>query len=238
MNILISNDDGWDAPGITALKEVAGSFGTCVVVAPRTEQSGISHQLTLFRPLRLTEEAKDVWSMDGTPADCVRVALTQMDTPFDLVLSGINNGGNLGADVYVSGTVAAAREAALFGLPSIAMSQHRLRFGEAFNWNRAKPVASKILGYCIEKGLKNRELININFPDFSDLPQETPIPDFEIVDPCPLDPAPRLAVFESKVVEGGTSYQSIGKYNQRPRSPGHDVASCFSGQVPVTRLTF
>lgn len=235
MNILISNDDGWDAAGIVALKEIASSFGSCTIVAPETEQSGISHQVTLFRPLHLFEKAEDVWSVEGTPADCVRVALTQLDMTFDLVLSGINIGGNLGSDIYVSGTVAAAREAALFGLPAIAMSQHMLRFGEAFDWNWSKQIASRLLQHCINKGLKKRELININLPDFS---AATSLPEFEIVDPCPLDPAPRLAVFESESKENGRLLKPVGKYNDRSRSPGHDVATCFSKQVPVTRLRF
>lgn len=235
MNILISNDDGWDAPGITALKEVAEAFGTCTVVAPATEQSGVSHQVTLSRPLRFSEKAKDVWAVDGTPADCVRIAMTQLESTFDLVLSGINNGGNLGADIYVSGTVAAAREGALFGIPAIAMSQHRLRFGEAFDWKWSKQVASRVLQHCIEQGLKKREVININFPDFSD---SSPLPEFEIVDPCPLDPAPRLAVFESETKENDQLLRSIGKYNDRPRLPGHDVATCFAKHVSVTRFTF
>jgi len=235
MNILISNDDGWDAPGIAALHEVAKSIGQCTIVAPETEQSGVSHQISLARPLRLVRQSDDVWSVDGTPADCVRVALTQMETSFDLVLSGINNGGNLGADVYVSGTVAAAREAALFGLPAIAISQHQLRFGEPFDWKWSKKIASEVLQTCINKGLQKRELININLPDFSD---SDSMPEFSVVDPCPLDPAPRLAVFESTTLESETLLKSVGKYSDRNRSPGHDVAACFSKQVPITRFRF
>jgi len=235
MNILISNDDGWDAPGIVALHEVAKSIGKCTIVAPVTEQSGISHQVTWTRPLRLTEQSEDVWSVDGTPADCVRVALKQLETSFDLVLSGINNGGNMGADIYVSGTVAAAREATLFGLPAIAISQHRLRFGEAFDWEWSKKVASDVLQTCIEKGLQERELININLPDFS---ESDSLPEYKVVDPCPLDPSPRPAVFESETQGGATLLKSVGKYNDRNRSPGHDVAICFSKQIPITRLRF
>ena len=251
MNILISNDDGWDAAGIGALLEVAKSFGNCTVVAPATEQSGVSHQITLFRTLKLTQQSEDVWSVDGTPADCVRVALTQLKTSFDLVLSGINNGGNLGADIHVSGTVAAAREAALFGLPAIAISQHRLRYAESFDWKWSKVIAARVLQHCLDAGLQKRELVNINLPDFSDSkPGSDSEPEPEIVDPCPLDPSPRPAIFESRTAQeatlaegatlakGTTLLKSVARYNDRSQSPGHDVATCFSKRIPVTRLKF
>lgn len=236
MNILITNDDGWDAPGINALLEVANDLGSCVIVAPANEQSGVSHQISLMRPMQLLQRSDAVWSLDGTPADCVRVAMTQFETSFDLVLSGINNGGNLGSDTYVSGTVAAAREAALFGLPAIALSQHRARFGEAFDWKWTKRICANVLQHCLDTGLKKREVINANLPDVSDAES---LPIVEIVDPCPLDPAPRLAVFESESgQEEGLLLRSVGKYNDRSRSAGHDVEACFAKKVPVTRLQF
>lgn len=236
MNILITNDDGWDAPGISALLEVAKDLGSCTILAPDKEQSGVSHQISLFRPMQLVQKLDAVWSLDGTPADCVRVALTQFETSFDLVLSGINNGGNLGSDTYVSGTVAAAREAALFGLPAIALSQHRARFAETFDWKWTKKICAKVLQHCLDAGLKEREVINANLPDVSD---SKSLPIVEIVDPCPLDPAPRLAVFESESdKQEGSLLRSVGKYNDRNRSAGHDVETCFAKKVPVTRLQF
>ncbi len=233
MKILISNDDGWDAPGIVALLEVTKSFGECTIVAPANEQSGVSHQLTLSRPLELAQRSENIWSLDGTPADCVRVALTQLDASFDLLISGINNGGNLGADVYVSGTVAAAREATLFGLPAIAISQHRLRFGEAFDWTRSKQICTRVLSHCFESGLNERDLININLPDVSDMES---LPEIRIVDPCPLDPSPRPATYEAEKVGDVTRLRFAGKYNDRKRTEGCDVEACFSKQIPVTRL--
>lgn len=235
MNILISNDDGWNAPGIDVLVEVAQEFGDCTVVAPTHEQSGVSHQMTLWQPMDFVEQSKNVWSLDGMPADCVRVALTQLERSFDLVISGINNGGNLGSDIYVSGTVAAAREAAIFGLPAIAISQHRLRFEETFDWANTKKLASKVLRHCFESGLNRREVININLPDVSDA---DPIPEVEIVDPCPLDLNPRVAVYDSVPCDGRTTVKSVGKYNDRKRTADHDIATCFSKQVPLTRLQF
>lgn len=235
MNILISNDDGFDAPGIDALLEVANSFGECTIVAPAKEQSGVSHQMTLWQSIEFTQQSDNVWCLDGTPADCVRVAMTQLETRFDLVLSGINDGGNLGSDIYVSGTVAAAREAALFGLPAIAISQHRLRFGEAFDWSNTKTIATDVLKHCLDAGLNSREVININLPDVS---ESMPVPKCEIIDPCPLDPNPRVAVYESQPCDTGISLKSVGKYNDRKRSPGHDVETCFSKKVAISRLQF
>ena len=235
MNILISNDDGFEAPGIDALLEVASAFGDCTIVAPAKEQSGVSHQMTLWRSVEFVQHSDNVWSLDGTPSDCVRVAMTQLETRFDLVLSGINDGGNLGSDIYVSGTVAAAREAAIFGLPAIAISQHRLRFGEAFDWTNTKTIASDALKHCFDAGLTPREVININLPDVSD---SKPSVKVEIIDPCPLDPNPRVAVYESQPCENGVSLKSVGKYNDRKRSSGHDVETCFSKKVSVSRLQF
>lgn len=236
MNILITNDDGWDAAGIAALLDVAQEFGSCTILAPANEQSGVSHQISLWRPMQLLQQSEAVWSLDGTPADCVRVALTQFETPFDLVLSGINNGGNLGSDVYVSGTVAAAREAALFGLPAIAISQHRARFADDFDWKWTMKICASVLQHCHDAGLKQREVVNVNLPDVSDAES---LPVVEIVDPCPLDPAPRLAVFESESdQQPGTLLRSVGKYNDRKRIAGHDVETCFAKKVSVTRLQF
>jgi len=235
MNILISNDDGWNAAGINSLLEVASEFGQCTIVAPAEEQSGVSHQMTLFGSMKLTQQSSQVWSLQGTPADCVRIGLTQLKQSFDLVLSGINNGGNLGSDVYVSGTVAAAREAALFGLPAIAISQHRLRFNESFDWTYSKQLAEQILKHCLDAGIKKRELININLPDVSNCPE---LPACQIVDPCPLDPAPRVAIFESQSENDGTLFRSVGKYNDRASSAGHDVESCFGKKITVSRMRF
>lgn len=235
MNILISNDDGWDAPGIETLLEIAAEFGECTIVAPATEKSGISHQMTLWQPMKFIQQSGRVWSLEGTPADCVRVALNQLTTSFDLVLSGINNGGNLGSDIYVSGTVAAAREAALFGIPAIAISQHRLRFSETFDWQSTKQIAREALQHCVDRKIASREVLNVNLPDLSD---DDSVNNVEIVDACPLDPAPRVGEYDADPGEGYVSLKSVGKYNDRKRTTGHDVATCFSGKVSVTRLSF
>ena len=124
MRILLSNDDGYAAPGLTVLAQALRNIAEVVVVAPERNRSGASNSLTLDRPLRLNHVEADVYAVDGTPADCVNLALTgAVDARPDLVISGINAGENLGEDVLYSGTVAAAMEGALLGLPAIAISQ-------------------------------------------------------------------------------------------------------------------
>ena len=123
MLILVTNDDGINALGLHVLEKVASAFGEVVTVAPETEQSGASHAITLLRPLRLAQAGANRFSLDGTPTDCVFIALSHvMDRRPDLVLSGVNRGPNLGYDVLYSGTVAAAMEAALKGIPAISFS--------------------------------------------------------------------------------------------------------------------
>jgi 5'-nucleotidase len=124
MRILISNDDGYLAPGINALAEALASIAEIIVVAPDSNRSGASNSLSLDRPLTVNRAANGFYFVNGTPTDCVHIALTGMgDAPPDLVVSGINNGQNMGDDTLYSGTVAAATEAFLFGIPAIAFSQ-------------------------------------------------------------------------------------------------------------------
>lgn len=235
MRILITNDDGWDAPGIDAMLEVASRFGQCTVVAPLEEQSGISHQVTFHRPLNLVQRSERIWSLDGTPADCTRIGLTQLSSsqPFDLVLSGINNGGNLGSDIYISGTVAGAREATHFGVPAIAISQHRLRFKEAFDWTFSKQALQIVLQHCFDQGMSGRRLLNVNLPDYTD---SESLPKIEIVDPCELDTSPLSTNYAVEKSDGGTSLLYRGKYSDRGRIEGSDVDVCFSKRVSLTPL--
>lgn len=124
MNILISNDDGYLAPGLIALAEAVGRIATVTVVAPDGNRSGASNALTLDRPLSLSCASNGFYVVNGTPSDCVHVALTAlMTSPPDLVISGINQGQNMGDDTLYSGTVAAATEGYLFGIPALAFSQ-------------------------------------------------------------------------------------------------------------------
>ncbi|MET4732633.1 5'-nucleotidase [Thalassospira sp. MBR-102] len=164
--ILISNDDGIDAPGIRLLEKLACSLSDDVwVVAPTTEQSGAGHSLTLRHPLRIRKRDERHFSVDGTPTDCVLLALQQImrDSPPDIVLSGVNRGGNLGEDVTYSGTVAAAMEATLLNVPAIAFSQ--FFSGNLIDWSVAEkhllPVAETLIHTTWPRGV----LINVNFPE-------------------------------------------------------------------------
>jgi 5'-nucleotidase len=161
--LLVSNDDGVDAPGLIALRTALKSFADVYTVAPQTEQSAKSHSITLHHPLRFHEVEEHVWAVDGTPADCVYVAFFLKDmlprTP-DLVVSGINHGPNLGNDVHYSGTVAAAREGALRGVRSIAFSNSSSDMEGAAQY--AKRFCKQLLSTTAPSG--QAVLLNINFP--------------------------------------------------------------------------
>lgn len=166
-SILVTNDDGVHSPGIHALAAALRTLGDVTIVAPVTESSAIGHALTLARPLRLERVAMDgaVFSVDGTPTDCVNIALTMvLDRQPDLVVSGINKGFNLGDDVTYSGTVAGAMEGALLGIPSIAVSLERTRDPHDFNFTPAARAAASVAASVLEKGLPARTFLNINVP--------------------------------------------------------------------------
>ena len=166
MHILISNDDGYSARGIQALAKAMTKFGRVTVCAPEHNQSGASNSLTLQLPLRVTEVARDVYAVSGTPSDCVHLAFTGIlnDRP-DLVVSGINSGANMGDDTMYSGTVAAAIEGYIFGIDAIAFSQIDKGWAEL-------PSAAAMAGKIVERFLTRREknpaepiLLNVNMPN-------------------------------------------------------------------------
>src|SRR3982075_1864312 len=139
--ILVTNDDGYRSEGLRVLAEVLRALGDVAVVAPVTEASAIGHALTLRHPLRLEAIDDRVFAVDGTPTDCVNIAVTQVFKGLpDLVVSGINKGWNLGDDVTYSGTVAGALEGALLGIPAIAVSLRQTR--EAYDFSHAARVAA------------------------------------------------------------------------------------------------
>jgi 5'-nucleotidase len=161
--ILVTNDDGVHSPGIHALARALAQLGEAVIVAPHVEASAIGHALTLRRPLRLERLSDAVYEVDGTPTDCVNVALTQLFAqPPDLIVSGINKGYNLGDDVTYSGTVSGALEGALLGIPSIAVSLERSP-GE-YDFTPAGEVAAMMAEAILERGLPGRTFVNINVP--------------------------------------------------------------------------
>jgi 5'-nucleotidase len=166
-SILVTNDDGVHSPGIHALATALRTIGDVTIVAPVTESSAIGHALTLARPLRLERVAMDgaVFSVDGTPTDCVNIALTMvLERKPDLVVSGINKGFNLGDDITYSGTVAGAMEGALLGIPSLAVSLERTRDPHDFDFVPAARAATTIAASILPKGLPPRTFLNINVP--------------------------------------------------------------------------
>ncbi len=162
MRILISNDDGYLAPGIVALAEALAPIAEIVVVAPDSNRSGSSNSLTLDRPLSLYRAANGFYFINGTPSDCVHLALTGLlSYKPDLVVSGINQGQNMGDDTLYSGTVAAATEGFLFGIPSIAFSQVEPGWGQL---ESAAKMARRIVEQRFDT-LQKPYLLNVNIPN-------------------------------------------------------------------------
>ena len=163
MRILISNDDGYFAPGIAILARVLGEIADVTVVAPEADRSGASNSLTLDRPLSLRQAASGFYYVNGTPTDCVHLAVTGMlDHLPDMVVSGINHGANMGDDTIYSGTVAAATEGFLLGVPSIAIS---LASKHGAHFETAAQVARDLVLRFQRQGISEPTLLNVNVPD-------------------------------------------------------------------------
>src|ERR687886_1620300 len=164
VRILLTNDDGIHSDGLTKLEEALRGLGDVYVVAPAAEMSGASHSLTLSRPLRIRQIDERHWTVDGTPTDCVTLALHKIipeeERP-DICASGINHGGNLGDDATYSGTVAGALEATILGVPGIAFS---LVTREQFDFTHAARFAAAVVRRVINEGLPEGTLLNINLP--------------------------------------------------------------------------
>lgn len=226
MKFLITNDDGIDAPGIEAIAELAAEFGDVVVVAPDRAHSGCGHRVTSDGGITIEGRGSGRWAISGTPADCVRVGLWNIAPDADWILSGINLGANLGADVFMSGTVAAVREGALLGRPGIAMSHYRSPQGR-WDWERAIESGREVLQRLLSSTPVPHRFWNVNFPNV-----EAPGSPPELVD-CPLAEHPLLLEFVEH--ESGLKYS--GNYHARPRSTGDDVDVCFSGNVSISQLS-
>jgi 5'-nucleotidase len=166
MNILCTNDDGYLATGIRVLASAARSLGSVTVVAPDREQSATSHSLTLHHPLRARRSTDGSWIVDGTPTDCVILAVNEvLDGRPDICVSGVNHGPNMGEDVLYSGTVAAAMEATVIGIPSVAVSYTGDRYEELEGWEDV--VARILAGILQDRPFPEDTLFNINLPAVS-----------------------------------------------------------------------
>jgi 5'-nucleotidase len=172
MLILLSNDDGYQADGIKALAQSLKKLGRVVIVAPQWEQSGTSHSLTLYRPLRTKTIAPDIYAVSGTPTDAVMIAVyCILKTKPDIVVSGINHGPNMADDVTYSGTVAAAMEGTILDIPSIAVSLAGSNHSEPLNrkrFTKAANFTSRLVQAVTKNGIPKGTLLNVNVPDTPD----------------------------------------------------------------------
>lgn len=226
--VLLTNDDGVYSPGLEALFRALDPIAEVWVYAPDRERSAVGHGISLHLPLRV-KKLRDRWHMlDGTPADCVLLAIRRLlGRKPDLVVSGINNGANLGDDVTYSGTVAGAREAMLLGVPSIAVSDISYT---PQHWDTAGSVVRDIAQYVLEHGLPEETILNVNVPDL------------------PLDQLKGIAItrmgrriYEEEVLERmdprGVAYYWIGGAAQdHPFETGTDLEAVANGKVSITPL--
>ncbi len=232
--ILLTNDDGIDAEGLRALEAVMPPAAEVHVVAPLRPMSQCGHRITTDAPLPVATRDSRHHAVDGTPADCVRLALTHLlPRRPDWVFSGINHGGNLGADIYVSGTVAAVREAAYLGVRGIAFSHYK-RKALVFDWDWAASCAQIVLEELMALGLEEGEHWNVNLPHL-ELTEAEVLPDRLR---CP--PSRRSLPVSFKALESGDGegrhYVYDGVYADREREAGSDIDVCFGGRIAISKL--
>lgn len=229
MKLILTNDDGVAAPGLAALQSAAEGLGTVCTVAPAGAFSGCSHRVTTDDPFRVLQRDENLFVVEGTPADCVRVGLQLAGSEQTWILSGINHGGNLGVDVMYSGTVAAVREGIIHGIPGIAVSLYRRREVE-FDWQRAARWTAPILKDLLARPWEPGTFWNVNLPSL-----DANAPDPEVVE-CPLDLSPLPVSFHRVGEKWEYEWRYNGVYQNRLRQSGHDVDVCFNGQIAVTLL--
>ena len=227
MNVLLTNDDGIRAPALRHLKEALAPLGRVIIVAPDRDQSATSHALTLHRPFRIQQHEHDIYSVDGTPTDCVIASLGLLDRRPDLVVSGINLGPNMGEDVFYSGTVAAAIEGSLQGAPAIAAS-----FAAKAVPDFAEPARfiARLVGRLLSEGLPRRHLLNVNFPG-------RPWPEIRGVKVTRLGSRIYHDTLVKKVDPRGRDYYWIGGEDPEWESiEGTDFHAVHAGWISVTPL--
>jgi 5'-nucleotidase len=226
LKIILTNDDGFDAPGLNTLEDCFQDSAQIVIVAPAEPQSGIAHKVTTRSPIRVNRMGPNRYSVEGTPADCSRIALKKIAPEAGWLIAGINPGANLGSDVYNSGTVAAAREAAILGYRSISVSQYIAKHHQ-IDWGITGYHAAAVLKMLMEQDIAPFSFWNVNLPHpldgYSDIPAKF----------CKLDINPHK--YEFKINENDYVYE--GSIHERPRNPGTDVAVCFDeGKISITQI--
>lgn len=225
MKFALTNDDGIDAPGLQTLERVCSSLGSTVTVAPSEAQSGSGHRVTISEPLRFEARGTDRYALGGFPPDCSRLALSHFATDADWLIAGINQGANLGVDTYMSGTAAAAREAAILGCPAMAISQYIGKDRE-FDWGLTEKRATMVIKELLSRPAPAGAFWNINLPN----PQNTEI-NLEIVY-CELDPSPHGNAYNLE----GDSFTYRDDYHNRTRLPGRDIEVCMGGRITVSEI--
>ena len=233
--ILVTNDDGVNAKGIKALVEVAKQFGRVVVVAPDEGNSGMSHAITIKHPLRIHQHSwgddVEVYSVNGTPVDCVKLAINQIfkHKP-DLLLSGVNHGSNSSVSVFYSGTMAAAIEGCLYGIPSIGFSL--LDYMPDANFSGAIMYAPKIIESVLSKGIRNGVCLNVNIPA---------IPKNEIkgIKVCRQNMGTWREEFDKRTDPRGSDYFWLTGYfhNEEPESTDTDEYALSNGYVSIVPVS-
>ena len=226
MKLILTNDDGIDAPGLEALRRAVADLGTVILVAPEVEQSGVGHQVTDSAPIRVDEADPVRVTVAGTPVDCARVALRRIAPDAGWLISGINRGANLGIDTFTSGTVAAAREAAALGCRAMAISQYVAK-GAEVDWEVTRHHAAWVIRTLMETDLAPGSFWNVNLPHPQTLEDQ---PNLCFRD---LDPSPHRFTYRRE----GDVLIYEGDFHGRPRLSGRDIDCCMSGMVSVTRMS-
>ncbi|MGI9385847.1 MAG: 5'/3'-nucleotidase SurE [Methyloligellaceae bacterium] len=235
MRILITNDDGIEAPGLDVLQQIASELSDDVwVIAPETDQSGASHSLTLHEPLRLRKLAAKTYAVKGTPTDCIIMGVRHVlnDEPPDLVLSGVNRGQNMADDVTYSGTIAGAMEGMLLGIPSIALSL-AINFddGGKIKWETPMALGAGLIRKLLGIGWPEEVVININFPDR----EPDDVEGIAITRQGKRDQD--LLRVDDRMDTRGNPYYWFG-FQRRRSNPeeGTDLWAVYTGRISVTPL--
>lgn len=230
MKILVSNDDGVRANGINFLKNELAKKHDVVTIAPNQERSSCGHGITLGEPLRLTKISKNVYSCSGYPADCVLIGIGNIckENKPDIVVSGINHGANLGQDRYYSGTIAAAREAAFRGIPSIAVSLVTKNIKDVEHFDVASEFVAKLLDHNIQDLIPRNSVLNINVPNL-------PWKEVKGVKYTSLG----FQKYSEEVIEridgrGKTYYWVGGTYQGYEQIEGSDCVEVYAGYISVS----
>ncbi len=264
MRILLTNDDGIFAPGMAALHQAMLGLGELHVVAPLSVRSAMSHAVTFHRPMETRkvtvndDKGQPLFNgiaVDGQPADCVKLAVHHLvPQPIDLVVSGINSGANVGVNVFYSGTVGAAREAAIWGMPAIAVSLHIAR-RDVIDWQTASQLTRSILNDMLKHVIEPHTLLNLNLPVLDDgrKPQGVrvvPLCTSRIVEDYSLTNEPvtgetvtdASAVSQPAEAPSGSAmsqrYMASDVFDFHRRDPDTDVDCLFAGYATITPLSF